>query len=221
MKENDLRRAFAKITPEESLINSTVQRVKAERYNAATDNSRSKAPRAFVYRMAAAVCAFVMTVGIGIGVGKDTLISRSEDTPAAYRRASFSELGDMESLGSKTAEMIPDDEIENSETVNKLLDTAEQQGGVYSVAEAILDACYFVPDENGEREGKVCCALSLKIKRVCGGTAPLEVTDIAADIIVSDGESASRIANMVGGSVAVTLRLNDNGGWMVSDYTPQ
>jgi len=52
MKENDLRRAFAKITPEESLINSTVQRVKAERYNAATDNSRSKAPRAFVYRMA-------------------------------------------------------------------------------------------------------------------------------------------------------------------------
>jgi hypothetical protein len=99
MKESDLRRAFASVTPDESLIRATIDRVQAQKYAQAANQAaalaaqpvRKAAPYAFVYRLAGVACALLLVLGMGISIGKDATQPPVADSAASYARTHFTD----------------------------------------------------------------------------------------------------------------------------------
>ena len=63
MKEQDLRRCFSKIKPSESLVSDTIRRI-----NEAGERQSARASFRFSYRLASAMCALVLVIGLGVAV---------------------------------------------------------------------------------------------------------------------------------------------------------
>ena len=223
MRKEDLREAFGKIKPSETLIDDTLMLL---RTGERRSEKRERSTFSFTYRLAGAMCAFAIMVGVGVTLGKDIILSPSEDTPAAYGREAFNQVdvfrpnvapsgmeADMIVEGAKneglTAEAL---ESQKTVAVAELTGKGEALSGEWSVVYGTLDGCYFVSDG---------CIAAISVIENCGGTA-FELTDNALvaelqfetdaekqSFAEAVGESVCLLATEISGEGSVSYRIVD------------
>ena len=199
MKETDLRRAFASITPDESLIRATIDRVQAQKYATAAKQAATLAqsaskpsPYAFVYRLASAACALLLIVGMGISVGKDLTQSPLADSAESYARTHFN---DTEAQGASvtveatdSAEPAPaSPSTYDGDERAAMLSRAKLLQTDYIIIDAVLSSCYILP---ADEDGSHGCMLSF---------------DQANVVAASEGAFGSILTNAPAGSISIPL----------------
>ena len=207
MKKEDLRQAFAKIKPSEALINDTIMAVQTGQ----KVNRRNEKPAfSFTYRLAGAVCAFAVLLGVGVTFGKDIVLSPTEDTPAAYERTAFNDVDVFRPAtvpsGLEADAIIPpvvdtpsDDELadKKDEAIAFLKEKANSLEGEWSLIYGAVDGCYFVSGG---------CFAIISAEEICAG----ETIDGGEEGLLvklefeNDGD-AEALTDAIGGSVCILV----------------
>ena len=161
MKETDLRRAFANITPDESLIRATIDRVQAEKYAAAAKQAaalaqpvRKSSAYSLAYRLAGAACALLLVLGMGISMNKDMTQPPVADSAASYARGRFNDVEPQSaSLPMDMGDITPTPATPGAYDAQEradMLARAEALNTDYIIIDAIMSSCYILPaDEDG------------------------------------------------------------------------
>jgi hypothetical protein len=214
MKEQDLRRCFAKIKPSESLVSDTIRRIgEAEEKRSARSSFR------FSYRLASAVCALVLVLGLGVAVlYNPMMIPKSYETESASPMSLVS--GRNVNEGAATEPNVTPD----SATLSRMTSDAEKSGGDYAVFFGNLDGCYFggVKVEDAERGVIYHCTLTFTVDSStlsCTDDSVAEDGLIQADVYVFDTDTMDMITNSAAGRVYVRL-ANEHGEWVVEELIP-
>lgn len=213
MRKEDLREAFGKIKPSDALIDDTINAIR----NGQRVNSRNeKNGFAFTYRLAGAMCAFAVLIGVGVTFGKDIVLRPSEDTPATYERTAFNDVDVFRPAtiptGLEADSIIPsapqNDSEElpeiKSEAIAELEEKAEAFGEGWSVIYGTVDGCYFV-DEN--------CFAIFSVEQVCAGSSLTgeESAIVIAPDAENDGEE-QRLVDSIGSKVCALVIPQETDG---------
>ena len=207
MKEQDLRRCFSKIKPSESLVSDTIRRI-----NEAGEKQSARASFRFSYRLASAMCALVLVIGLGVAVlYNPTMIPKTHEGETAAQ---------MSLVSGRTAE----DETESALPVScdtalleRMTEDAKRTGGEYAVFFGSLDGCYFggVTPEEAEDGVMYRCTLTFTVS-----TATTDETgSIQADVYVYDAGTLDTILASTAGHVYVRLGGVD-GDFVVEELIP-
>ena len=206
MRKEDLREAFGKIKPRDALIDDTINAIRSgQRVN--TRNEKNGF--AFTYRLAGAMCAFAVLIGVGVTFGKDIVLRPSEDTPAAYERTAFNDVEvfrpatipaglEADAIIPAVTEQEPEDlSDKKSEAIAALEKKAESLGDGWSVVYGTVDGCYFV--------GEDCFAI-LSVEQICAGSS-LESEESAIVIAPSfeNDEEKQSLVDSIGGKVCALV----------------
>ena len=157
MRETDLRRAFASITPDESLLRATIEKVEAQKYATAAkqaaalaQSTRKASPYAFAYRLASVACALLLVLGMGISIGKDVTQPLTDDA-AAYTRTQFNDMDPQVAASSVSdVELLPTPAASttyNEDERADMLARAKALDTEYVIIDAVLSSCYILPAE--------------------------------------------------------------------------
>ena len=225
MKKEDLRKAFGKIKPSEALIDDTLTLL---RTGEKRSERRERSTFSFTYRLAGAMCAFAIMVGVGVAFGKDIILSPAEDTPGAYGRDAFNEVDAFRPNSAPSgmeADMLVEtprnDELDESElnankslAVAELVSKGESLGGKWTVVYGTLDGCYFLSDS---------CVAAISVIENCGG-AELEISDntLVAELQLEDGAGESELFDAVGDFVCLLVAEDSDVGsvsYKIADCT--
>ena len=159
MNEQDLRRAFSQITPDEDLIRATVEKVNTQRYALAAAKANEMTARtpsryAFAARLVGATCALVLAVGIGIVAGREAPMPVVADS-ASYTRTQFNDLsGDPgATIRMDEGNVRPDTPAVSNYSEHaraQLLAHAAQLGEGWLILDAELSGCYILPEATAD-----------------------------------------------------------------------
>lgn len=202
MKEQDLKRCFSKIKPSERLVNDTIRKIdEAERAESTRPAFR------FSYRLASAVCALVIVLGLGVAVlYNPTMIPKAQDAESASPMSLASgRTADDDQSAQTTA-------VADTAVLARMNADAEAEGGEYKVFFGSLDGCYFggVTPEDAERGVMYRCTLTFTVS---------EDESVQADVYVYDSDTMDMILGSTAGYVYVRLSDSD-GGWVVEELIP-
>ena len=202
MKKEDLREAFGKIKPSDALIDDTINAIRTgQRVN----TRREKNSFGFTYRLAGAMCAFAVLLGVGVTFGKDIVVRPYEDTPAAYERTAFNDVEVFRPVtspaGLEADAIIPSapesdsEELDDkkSEAIVALKEKAKELGEGWSLIYGTVDGCYFV--------GEDCFAI-LSVEEICSGSS-LE-SEESAIVIENEGDEQS-LVDSIGSKVCALI----------------
>jgi hypothetical protein len=224
MKESDLRRTFASVTPDESLIRATIDRVQAQKYAQAANQAaalaaqpvRKAAPYAFVYRLAGVACALLLVLGMGISIGKDATQPPVADSAASYARTHFTDTAaqdasipmDMSDVAATPSAPVAYDEQQRAE----MLARAKALNTDYIIIDAIMSSCYILP---ADADGSHGCMLSFDQANVIAasqgagailaGSTAGTVTVPLARIRCSTPEEQSAVVDAMGSRMCVLI----------------
>ena len=220
MKEQDLIRCFSKIKPSESLVSDTIRKI-----NEADEKQSARAGFRFSGRLASAVCALVLVLGLSIAVlYNPTMIPKTQEGESAAEMALLSgRTVIQDSLAEST--VTPDGGVLSRMAV----DAAEAGGeyGEYAVFFGSLDGCYFgdVTSQDAERGVTYHCTLTFTVNEedltVSSGATALFIDEgaIRADVYVYDADTMEMIMNSTAGHVYVRLS-GERGEWVVEELIP-
>ena len=214
MKEQDLRRCFSKIKPSESLVSDTIRKI-----NEAEQKQSARVGFRFSYRLASAVCALVLVLGLGVAVlYNPTMIPTAHESDSAAEMALVS---DRTVIHQSTAEhaVTPKTDI-----LSRMVSDATKADDEYTVFFGKLDGCYFdgVKDEDAERGVIYHCTLTFtvdeeKLTASSGAFVPyIDDGAIQADVYVYDTDTMDMILDSAAGHVYVRL-ANERGEWVVRE----
>lgn len=220
MKEQDLRRCFAKIKPSESLVSDTIRRIgEAEEKRSARSSFR------FSYRLASAVCALVLVLGLGVAVlYNPTMIPKSYETESASPMSLVS--GRNVNEGAATEPTV----TPNDDVLSRMTGDARSAGGEYgdyAVFFGNLDGCYFdgVTPEDAEHGVMYHCTLTFTVNEedltASSGATALFIDEgaIRADVYVYDADTMDMILGSCADHVYVRLAV-ERGEWVVEELIP-
>lgn len=209
MNKQQLRACFDSIRPSEKLVCDTLERIQTRRQGEQSPVRRMPA-YAFATRLAAAACALVLLIGIGVTVGKDAVIA-PEVVPAADERISPMVADALDGVGKPPA-IEHEGELVGCED---MIAAAASYGGDYAVFSATVEAMYFV----GEGEGIIALRpVTVAQKNVSGehpGWVSDEVTTLAVHVDLSDAAWQEMLLNSVGGDALVGVHAEQREQEMV------
>ena len=207
MKEQDLKRCFSKIKPSESLVSDTIRKI-----SEAEEKQSARASFRFSYRLASAMCALVLVIGLGVAVlYNPTMIPKSTEGESVAQ---------MSLVSGRTAE----DEVESTlpascdtAVLERMTEDAKRAGGEYAVFFGSLDGCYFggVTPEEAEDGVMYRCTLTFTASTASSD----ETGSIQADVYVYDADTLDMILASTAGHVYVRLGGMD-GDWTVEELIP-
>ncbi|MBQ7337105.1 MAG: hypothetical protein IJW40_01490 [Clostridia bacterium] len=239
MNENDLRRTFGRITPDETLIRATIEKVEAQKYTAAakaaahmTQSTRKSSPYAIAYRLAGAACALVLMVSVGISLGKDTLLPSAGNETQSYARAQFNDTASEAEISAysgddpmpaTTDEVVqpfalpPADTAEcyDRAAIDEMAVRAAQSGDNWLILDATLSSCYILPASEDGRYGCVVAFDGIRILDMASdaqASAALfsDTTDTPAVCVYFEDEaSRSALIDAMGARMCVSVLLDD------------
>ena len=195
MKETDLRRAFASITPDESLIRATIEKVQAQQYaNAAqkaaalAQPTRKLSAYTLAYRLAGAACALLLVLGMGISLSKDVTQPALTPDAAAYSRTQFNDVSPAAYAADEAIEEqadTPTAPAYGELAREQIIARAATLPSDWLVVDAELCGCYVLPTQE---DSAPVCTLSL---------------DKVSVVEHADRESAQALAQTVGESASI------------------
>ena len=223
MKKHELKEALSRIQPREELIQSTIEQVNAYRQKARQQKTapafRLPTP-VFATRLAGALCALLLVVGMGVMVGRNrTYIPTSgEGAPAAAYRAA------EETRDSQTEE----ETLTLHETSISLMEKAQADGGTWVVAEGDLQACYFIPltDEQKSRGVLYCCGAEIYVLSAAASEEGLEGAPVEQErfgIVVEffEEDAVNHLINATGSVLGFRLSARQTEGepaWVLEEF---
>ena len=208
MRKEELYASLARIQPSEELICSTINKINEQRLG--IREKKSMPTFAFAYRLASALCALVLVVGIALSA--QPMLS-SDSTGDLGRNADGS-------LLSEGADATPAaygiDESEMLAGVGRL------QYDSWAVAEGNVSAVLFGELSDSERADGAIFKCVAQIDVSCIRDSALSDADeptgsINATIAFYDAESANGFISLSGEDVAFLLTEQD-GEWIIADY---
>jgi hypothetical protein len=218
MNEQDLRRAFAQITPDEDLIRATVEKVNTQRYLLAAAKANTLAARtpsryAFAARLAGATCALVLAVGIGIVAGREAPAPVVADN-ASYTRTQFNDLSDDPGAAMRMDEgnALPDTPAASdySEQARaKLLAQTAQLGEGWLILDAELSGCYILPEATAD--ATECILAFDRVNVVAAAQGADSLTQSFADgtpavhVAFADLEACTKLIDSMGSRMCVLV----------------
>lgn len=225
MKKQQLRDCFDQVKPREELVHTTLDRIHAvQRGDVKTPH---RTPNfGFATRLATAACALVLLVGVGVSLGR-YMITAPDPSLSPGERVSPSEINEHAQPYEATPNATM---IRGAESI---IARAKAQGGEWAVAEADVEAFYFLELTDEQRaEGVIhCCAVVLRTKAIVETNAREEHAlpvgeaggTFAARISLTDATDATRMMDAVDSSVLVRLHLAETDGemaWMIEEFHP-
>ncbi len=211
MKEQDLRRCFSKIKPSERLVDDTIRKI------GEAEEGRSTRPAfRFSYRLASAMCALVVVLGLSVAVlYNPTMIPKASEGESA---------SPMSLVSGRTAENDPtsmETAACDTAVLSRMARDAEKAGGEYAVFFGNLDGCYFgdVTAEDAERGVIYRCTLTFTVGTASEESAAVAGDAVQADVYVCDADTMDTILSSTAGYVYVRL-TRDGGEWVVEDLIP-
>ena len=210
MKEQDLKRCFSKIKPSESLIRSTTEKI------GELGTAREKTGFRFSYRLASAMCALVLVIGLGVAVlYNPTMIPTAESTESSAPMSLVS--GRTSDDGADLVMAATCD----TAVLERMTEDGMAEGGEYAVFFGSFDGCYFgeVTPEDKEQGVMYHCTLTFTVSAVSYGASAVPGDSVQADICVYDTDTIDNILNLTAGHVYVRLAC-ENGEWVVRELLP-
>ena len=218
MRKQELRATLARIQPDEALVTATLARVREQKER---QSKRGVNTYAFTYRLAGAMCALLLLIGVGFGVGGDQIASPVADTPDTYTRTQFNDVGDPIS----TTSMMGEDEVGKTEDKAKTQTTSNERiaaaieelraiaaayDGDWVLLQGDVQSCYFLPAE----DGRTTCAVALGVDHIhdASGDA-LSVEDVvSAEIRFEDDAEMQMFVDAMGTKLCLLLIPRDGTG---------
>lgn len=220
MKEQDLIRCFSKIKPSESLVSDTIRKI-----NEADEKQSARAGFRFSGRLASAMCALVLVLGLSIAVlYNPTMIPKSHEGESAAEMALMSgRTVIQDSVAEPT--VTPNDDV-----LSRMTGDARSAGGEYgdyAVFFGNLDGCYFdgVTPEDAEHGVMYHCTLTFTVNEedltASSGATALFIDEgaIRADVYVYDADTMDMILGSCADHVYVRLAV-EHGEWVVEELIP-
>ena len=221
MKEQELKECFSKIRPSEKLVSRTLDRLESER-NAA--NSRVRFMRGFSYRLASAMCALLVVLGLGAAViVNPAMIPKETDGAREASEMSFVSGRNTSDTNDGIMTVSSDEAI-----VESMVNEARLQGRDFAVFAGSVDGCYFggVTQEDAERGVMYHCTLTFNVDADTvissdGADLPYigEGNALQADVYIYDHDTMDMILNSTAGYAYVRLAF-DGSEWVVEDFIP-
>ena len=217
MKEQDLKRCFSKIKPSESLVSDTIRKI-----NEAEGKQSARAGFRFSYRLASAMCALVLVLGLGVAVlYNPTMIPKAHEGESESPMSLVSGRAMTDDVSTESA-VTPDESV-----LSRMVSEAAAAGDDYAVFFGDLDGCYFgdVTPEDVERGVMYHCTLTFTanaddLTSSVGADVPyIDEGSIQADVYVYDTDTMDMITNSAAGRVYVRL-ANEHGEWVVEELIP-
>ncbi len=207
MKKQDLKQCFDKIVPSDELVSDTVSKVE--------NSARRESRRGFAlsYRLASAVCALVLVLGLGVFALRDPAMipldaSSSRGSAAAVRSRSAS--NDAVPAAHTTLDAAID-----------MADRAYAQGGEWAVLAGNLDGCYFngaTPDGAGYRLTLVITpSAGAEIFLSSGAELTYAGSAVSVDIRLADLSEADGILSLVSRNVIVRFDGSNGELWTLEE----
>ena len=218
MRKQELRATLAQIQPDEALVTATLARVREQKEK---QSKRGVNPYAFTYRLAGAMCALLLLIGVGFGVGSDKIASPVADTPDTYTRTQFNDVGDPISTTSTTGknEVGKTEDKQKTPTasneriaaaIEELRAVAATYDGDWVLLQGDVQSCYFLPAE----DGRAMCAVALGVDHIhdASGDA-ISVEDVvSAEIRFEDDAEMQTFADAMGTKLCLLLIPRDGTG---------
>ncbi len=205
MKRQELRDCFDRIRPREELIRSTLERINGR--EEARSAARVMPTYAFATRLAGALCALLLLIGIGVLVGRDAIVA-PDTLPASDERMAPMTIDGQKDGGEPTAGGAV---LVGCE---QMIEDAKAYGSAWAVCSATVDAVYF----KSETEG--IATLSLQTVADCSVSdwTDGEQTLVAAFDAVSEDMRA--LVDRMGEEVLVALHTESRDGesvWVIHE----
>ena len=224
MKKQQLRDCFDKVKPREEIVRTTLDKIHEVRQKAAETPRGSTANFGFVTRLATSACALVILVAIGVPLGRN-VIKMQGTSPGKDERMSRPDTqnaAEPYKINPNTATIIDAGDI---------IARARAQGGDWAVAEAEIDAFYFLEltDEQIAAGISQSCGVALRTKTLVETNVSEEHAlsgvkngeMLIAKICFTNPDDASQMINSVGSSVLVRLHMEETNGesiWIIEEF---
>ena len=208
MKRQELCAALDKIRPSEELICSTINKMNEQRLG--IRQKRSMSTPMFASRLATAVCALLVVIGISVYAPSLSGVD-SSDTSDAMRHAS-TDAGENEGISSASYDM---------ETSEMLASIAKLEHNEWVVLEASVDMCMIT--SVGEDGSLYNCVLQLGVLRVADSDLspdieiPQAEASINASIRIYDEDTANKLFALSDENISFLLTASE-GKWTVEDF---
>lgn len=212
MRKEELRASLGRIRPEEALIQQTLLRVQEQKERQA----RRFHPFAYTYRLAGAMCALLLLVGMGLGVAGDRISSPVADTPDTYTRTQFNDVAEPAILSQEHDPVaadqgtLPADTTESARieaAVKELREIARQLDCDWVLLQGQVNGCYFLP---GQDEVSVC-AVALGVDQIHDASSESILVEdmVSAEIRFTDGAQMQTFVDAMGAKLCLILIPNE------------
>jgi len=205
MKRSELRSALGKVRPSEELITKTLDLMESETQKRIPKFEVRQSNFAFAYRLAGAMCALILVIGVGIYFGRDTVVSPVADSGAGYQRTAFN----ADTAAKDTAK---------TELLNGAEDAAaslsQKAEGSWNVFEGEVVAVKCSP------ENTVVFSIYKHHASATGYTmteTAEELNNEGVTLTVPDGEVMDALINSMGSTVCITVNTDGDTAY-VTDY---
>ena len=207
MRKEELCASLAKIQPSEELICSTINKINEQRLG--LKKRRSMTTPMFASRLASAVCALLVVIGVAFYV-QPSLSLQSEPIDSSTRSG-------MD--GSPYGEEVTPSGSHGVDESEILSSVARLEYSDWAVVEASVDMCLFAPADEG---ALYTCILQLGISRVADSDSvsidALAVdTPISATLSFYDEEAANSFFALSDENVSFLLTEGES-AWQVEDF---
>lgn len=210
MNERELRKALGRVQPSEELIRKTLNRIEEKRRE---ERPVYRVPAyGFTRRLAGAMCALVLLVGLGIA----GLQGNPDLVPHVVREG---ETGSVH-------QQVPDDLPGTGEweaTMATLVAEAKSSSEGYAVARGFLEGCYFAEVSEAEAAAGVLyrCVLAVRVDEITAQTAALtQGTQLQVEYLLHEEEALQALLNTVGSRAGLWLVPGEAGAWQMQDFLP-
>lgn len=210
MNERELRKALGRVQPSEALIRKTLNRIEEKRRE---ERPVYRVPAyGFTRRLAGAMCALVLLVGLGIA----GLQGNPDLLPHAVRE------GDPTVVQQPVSEVVPGTGAWEA-TMAALVAEAESSADAYAVVRGFLEGCYFAEVSEAEAAAGVLyrCVLAVRVDEITAQTAALtEGVQLQVEYLLYGEEALQALLNTVASPAGLWLVPGEAGIWQMKDLLP-
>lgn len=167
MKKQELRAALDKIRPDEALIGATLNRIEERRQNERMSDRGTS--YGFTYRLASAVCALLLMIGLGVMVSQNPAIAPVEGGTEGME----DRLAPIAETGEDDTHVVPLP-TDASERLGGMVSRAAEEGGDWLVVQGTLEGCFFGELTKADSEAGVAyrCTMALTPMLLLDATTP-------------------------------------------------
>ena len=202
MKKEDLCATLHQVQPDEALIRRTLNEIHKQK----EPQTRRRPPYAFGYRLAGALCALALVIGIGATVADFPISNKPDDLAASPVGIPSSGTFSYDTSG----ETDPLGKVAVDSAVEELRVKAADLQSDWILLQGSLQDIYFRSVENGVS----VCAIAIQVTKVWetdGEGIPEQAEKTIAVIRFTDETEMERFPDLMGSEICVVLMPNADG----------